>query len=146
MSIKITPDKYPEIIETYNKEGKTAAYDLMRSQYGIKNPTCVMKRLKADTSMGYNPESDRFESIGINDEDIFLNLEELCEKRSDTTGCTEDKIMKNDRVLAMESMVHALISDRLLELSKYVLLDPISKRILVDKNAMQTDGYQVIIN
>ena len=46
----------------------------------------------------------------------------------------------------MESMVHALISDRLLELSKYVLLDPISKRILVDKNAMQTDGYQVIIN
>ena len=31
MSIKITPDKYPQIIEVYNTEGKTAAYDLMRS-------------------------------------------------------------------------------------------------------------------
>lgn len=29
MSIKITPDKYPQIIEVYNTEGKTAAYDLM---------------------------------------------------------------------------------------------------------------------
>ena len=41
MSIKITPDKYPQIIEVYNTEGKTAAYDLMRSCYEIKNPTCV---------------------------------------------------------------------------------------------------------
>ena len=32
----------------------------------------------------------------------------------------------------MENMVHSLISDRLLELSKYVLLDPIGKRILID--------------
>ena len=39
MSIKITPDKYPQIIEVYNTEGKTAAYDLMRSCYEIKNPT-----------------------------------------------------------------------------------------------------------
>ena len=30
MSIKITPDKYPQIIEVYNTEGKTAAYDLLR--------------------------------------------------------------------------------------------------------------------
>ena len=39
MSIKITPDKYPQIIAVYNTEGKTAAYDLMRSCYEIKNPT-----------------------------------------------------------------------------------------------------------
>ena len=51
MSIKITPDKYPQIIEVYNTEGKTAAYDLMRSCYEIKNPTCVMKRMKADKSL-----------------------------------------------------------------------------------------------
>lgn len=46
----------------------------------------------------------------------------------------------------MENMVHSLISDRLMELSKYVLLDPIGKRILIDKSSMQTDGYQVLIN
>ena len=41
MNIKITPDKYLQIIEVYNTEGKTAAYDLMQSCYDIKNPTCV---------------------------------------------------------------------------------------------------------
>ena len=118
MSIKITPDKYPQIIEVYNTEGKTAAYDLMRSCYEIKNPTCVMKRMKADKSLGYNYDTDR----------------------------SEGAINRNDRIKAMENMVHSLISDRLLELSKYVLLDPIGKRILIDKSSMQTDGYQVLIN
>ena len=126
MSIKITPDKYPQIIEVYNTEGKTAAYDLMRSCYEIKNPTCVMKRMKAD--------------------DIFLNLEALCENKVETADRSEGAINRNDRIKAMENMVHSLISDRLLELSKYVLLDPIGKRILIDKSSMQTDGYQVLIN
>ena len=31
----------------------------------------------------------------------------------------------------MENMVHSLISDRLLELSKYVLLDPIDRKSVV---------------
>lgn len=65
MSIKITPDKYPQIIEVYNTEGKTAAYDLMRSCYEIKNPTCVMKRMKADKSLGYNYDTDRFEQTAV---------------------------------------------------------------------------------
>lgn len=146
MSIKVTPDKYPEIIETYNTEGKTAAYDLMRSRYELKNPSCLMKKLKTNQQLGYNPEADRFEMARRSDEDIFMNLEELCEKRSELTEKTEARITKSDRLQAMENMVHTLISDRLLELSKYVLLDPVSKRILIDKNGMQADGYQVVIS
>lgn len=74
MSIKITPDKYPQIIEVYNTEGKTAAYDLMRSCYEIKNPTCVMKRMKADKSLGYNYDTDRFESDSHKPEFTILPL------------------------------------------------------------------------
>lgn len=146
MSIKITPDKYPQIIEVYNTERKTAAYDLMRSCYEIKNPTCVMKRMKADKSLGYNYDTNRFESDSRKEDDIFLNLEMLCENKIETSDRSEGAINRNDRIKAMENMVHSLISDRLLELSKYVLLDPIGKRILIDKSSMQTDGYQVLIN
>ena len=86
-SIKITPDKYPQIIEVYNTEGKTAAYDLMRSCYEIKNPTYVMKRMKADKSLGYNYDTDRFESNSRKEDDIFLNLEALCENKVETEMC-----------------------------------------------------------
>ena len=37
---------------------------------------------------------------------------------------------------AMENLVHTLISDRLLELSRYVWLDPASKMIRVDRAAL----------
>lgn len=146
MSIKITPDKYPEIIETYNTEGKTAAYDLIRSRYGIKNPTCVMKRMKNDTTLGYDFEADRFLDADNHEADIFMDLESLCENRTIVSPISEKQPIRDERAKAMESMVHSLISDRLLELSKYVLLDPINRRILVDKSSMQSDGYQVMIN
>ena len=111
MSIKITPDKYPQIIAVYNTEGKTAAYDLMRSCYEIKNPTCVMKRMKADKSLGYNYDTDRFESDSRKEDDIFLNLEALCENKVETADRSEGAINRNDRIKAMENMVHSLISD-----------------------------------
>lgn len=102
--------------------------------------------MKADKSLGYNYDTDRFESDSRKEDDIFLNLEMLCENKIETSDRSEGAISRNDRIKAMENMVHSLISDRLLELSKYVLLDPIGKRILIDKSSMQTDGYQVFIN
>ncbi len=102
--------------------------------------------MKADKSLGYNYDTDRFESDSRKEDDIFLNLEMLCENKIETSDRSEGAISRNDCIKAMENMVDSLISDRLLELSKYVLLDPIGKRILIDKSSMQTDGYQVFIN
>ena len=104
--------------------------------------------MKADKSLGYNYDTDRFESDSRKEDDIFLNLEMLCENKIETSDRSEGAISRNDRIKAMENknMVYSLISDRLLELSKYVLLDPIGKRILINKSSMQTDGYQVLIN
>jgi len=147
MSKKVTPDNYPEIIKVYNTEGKTAAYDLIRSQYGIKNPTCVMKRLKESREFSYDPHSDRFEMHSHKEEEgIFLNLEELCNDKTVSSDTIEVENSGKARVQAMESMIHSLISDRLLEISKYVILDPIGHCILIDRTAMQSDGYRVNIN
>ena len=102
--------------------------------------------MKEDKSLGYNYDTDRFESDSRKEDDIFLNLEMLCENKIETSDRSEGAISRNDRIKAMENMVHSLISDWLLELSKYVLLDSIGKRILIDKSSMQIDGYQVLIN
>lgn len=145
MSKKVTPDHYPEIIEIYNSEGKTAAYDLIRSQFGIKNPTCVMKRMKQIRELFYNPENDRFETHSFKEEEgVFLDLNELCNKTKEVPTVIP-RSDAPDRASAMEKMIHSLISDRLLEMSKYVILDPLDRHIIVDKTAMQTDGYKVTI-
>ena len=45
----------------------------------------------------------------------------------------------------MEHLVHTLISDSLLELSRYVWLDPVSKMIRVDRSTLEENGYRLEI-
>lgn len=143
MSIKVTPEKFPEIIEVYNTEGKTAAHDLIRSQYGIKNPTCVMKRLKQSAEFSYNPETDLFGIQSHKEEEgIFLNLDDLC---SHVPAKKDPGVSKEPKTDAMEKLIQTLISDRLLEISRYVTMDPLNRCIMVDKTSMQADGYEVCL-
>ena len=46
--------------------------------------------------------------------------------------------------VSMEKLIHELISDRLLELSRYVSLETSSRTILIDKTSMVEAGYSVI--
>lgn len=141
MSTKVTAEKFPEIIEVYNAEGKTAAHDLIRNQFGIKNPTCVMKRLKQSAEFSYNPETDLFGIQSKKEEEgLFLNLDDLCCR---TVQKQETAMPREAKTDAMEKMIQTLISDRLLEISRYVTLDPVNRQIFIDKTSMQADGYEV---
>jgi len=141
---KVTPDQYPKIIETYNTRGKSATYDVLREVYGIANTAHFMRRLKDTPELGYNPETDKFDAtIEYDENDIFMKLDDLCVKAPimDTKKSVDDS-----RTDAMEKLIHSLISDRLLELSKYILLDTVSKKIMIDRTSMISDGYQIIIH
>ena len=46
----------------------------------------------------------------------------------------------------MENLIHELISDRLLELSRYVTLEASSRTILIDRTSMIADGYKAVIH
>lgn len=44
----------------------------------------------------------------------------------------------------MEKLIRDLIGDRLLELSRYVALDTLSKTMIIDKTSLENDGYQLV--
>jgi hypothetical protein len=44
----------------------------------------------------------------------------------------------------MERLVHELISDRLLTLSRYITLESSTRTILIDQTSLSADGYQVV--
>lgn len=147
MNQKVAPDHYPEIIKVYNSEGKNAAYDLIRSQFGIKNPTYIVKRMKQAAELFYNAEQDRFETHCFSqEEEIFMDLEDLCGTSTAKTDMTHPKDRESQNPLSMEKLVQTLISDRLLEMSKYITMDPVGRQIIVDKTSMQADGYRVSIS
>lgn len=140
----IKEDMFPEIIERYNSGGKAAAYDLIQSRYGLKNPYFIMRRIKKCRKYTYDPDIDQFTDVGISASDsVFMDLNELC---STVVVKTQEPVdaVPDRRPAAMEKLVHELISDRLLILSRYIALDSSTRTILIDQTSLTTDGYQIV--
>ena len=52
--------------------------------------------------------------------------------------------ISSSRPEAMEKLIRDLIGDRLLELSRYVALDTLSKTMIIDMTSLENDGYQLV--
>ena len=140
----IGEDLFPEIVDRYNAGGKTAAYDFLRSQYGIKHPYFVMNRIRECGKYTYDSETDRFSGADADSGDsIFMDLDELCGVSLVKTESPVPSVT-DSRPSAMEKLIHELISDRLLTLSRYITLDSATRTILIDQTSLTADGYQVV--
>ena len=140
----IGEEAFPKIIEQYNIGGKTAAYDYLRSQYGIKHPYFVMNRIRESGKYSYNADTDHFSGSDTSTADnVFMNLDELC-------GTTAHADIRRSgsvtapRPASMEKLIHELISDRLLAVSRYITLDSSTGTILIDQTSLSADGYQAV--
>ena len=121
----IGEETFPKIIEQYNSGGKTAAYDYLRSEYGIKHPYFVINRIKECGKYLYDADTDHFSGIDTSVADgVFMDLDELC-------GTTAVAAVRQP-------------DPRLLTLSRYITLDSSTRTILIDQTSLSADGYQVV--
>ena len=135
---------FPEIIKVYNTEGRAAAYDLLRSRYGLKQPYFVMARIRKSGRYSYDPETDQFTCLQQDAADnVFMDLEELCSPAV-VKPYKQTEAAADCRPAALEKLVHELISDRLLTLSRYIALDMSTKTILIDQSSLAAEGYHII--
>jgi len=142
---KVNDEDLRKLAGIYNAEGRAAIYGLLRNQYEVKNPYFVMRRMLESTELSYNAEEDHFDiQEHPEPEDVFMSMEELCVPVKPQDINTRLKQAMDSRPAAMEILIRELIGDRLLQLSKYVTLDTLSKTIIVDKTTLTTDGYQLV--
>lgn len=142
---KVKKEDLKELAKVYNSNGKAAIYKELRTRFEIKNPYFVFKRMCEDPDLCYNPETDHFETvITEHEETVFMSMDELCAPIIPRRVSTQSENEMESRSVAMDKLIHELIGDRLLELSKYVTIDSLSKRIIVDKTTLTQDGYQLV--
>ena len=142
-------DELIKLAEIYNEKGKKEMYVLLSGQYGIKNPTCVFRRMCSKPELAYDRELDRFLTDGhtkAKPEDVFMSMDELCTSKKPVHRKPTAAAYEQNRSDAMEKMIRELIGDRLLELSRYVTLDSVSKTMHVDESSLKNDGYQIMIH
>ena len=138
--IKINKQELRLLAERYNSDGKQAMYAFLQTEYGIKNPTCTFKRMKKHPELGYHPETDRFlpdVNFTESEDKVFMTIDELCASNKNVKVSPVEQ--QPDKSKEMEK----LIGDRLLELSRYISINSISKTLIIDKTSLDRDGYQV---
>ena len=141
---KINNQELRLLAEKYNSDGKQAMYAYLQSEYGIKNPTCTFKRMKKHPELGYHPEKDRFlfdENSTESEDKVFMTIDELCASNKKVKESPVEQ--QPDKSKEMEKLIQELIGDRLLELSRYISINSISKTLIIDKTSLDRDGYQV---
>lgn len=142
---KVKDENLKELAEIYNAQGRPAVYDRLNSSYDVKNPYFVFRRMCKHANLSYDSENDRFIiDKKQSTENIFMSMDELCSPIVPQHVCSKEQSKMDSRPVAMDKLIRELIGDRLLELSKYVTIDSLSKRIIVDKTMLTTDGYQLI--
>lgn len=142
MTNHVEDEKLCELARMYNNQGKKEMYKYIRDILEIRNPSELFKRMTRKEFLGYHKEKDVFQFDQKEHEDnVFISLETLC---APTVVRTHDKTVEKHSN-AMERLIHELIENRLLEISKYVTIIPYSKQLVLDRSLLIQDGYNVII-
>ena len=142
---KVKDGNLKELAEIYNSKGRQAVYEILNSQYSVKNPYFVFRRMCEHPDLSYDPERDFFRIDETQSaENVFMSMEELCSPIIPQHVSNKEQQEIDSRPAAMDKLIRELIGDRLLELSKYVTIDSLTKRIIVDKTTLTMDGYQLI--
>ena len=142
MASPLTQSEYEELAYTYNTGGRTALYDALRDKYNKSNVHWYKKKMIANPLLEYDYDADKFRNYKkIVSDDVFLSMEELCISKNTLSTTTSSTI---DKTVALDQLVKELLGDKLLELNKYIQLDSSSKKVIVDKTALTTDGYNII--
>lgn len=151
---KVAREDFLKLVDIYNSQGKSAMYRYVRETYDIKQPFFVRKRIIDDGDYIYDADNDRFmisaeaaQQTNMTDaESVFMGIEELCEHSNDNRAAIHDSQRPDSvREAEIRNLFHTLVEDRLIELSKYVYLNPSQKSVSIDRSALEEDGYRVMI-
>ena len=73
-----------------------------------------------------------------------MSMEDLCSPVVSQHVVEKQDSEIDSRPAAMDKLIRELIGDRLLELNKYVKIDSLSKRIIIDQSTLNQDGYRLV--
>lgn len=144
--VKISDKNLPELAAIYNSGGKEALYQKLRDSFEIKHPWSTLSRMKGIDYLGYDETCDSFRTVQSNlvDDNLFMSMDELCSPVRPQHICEDKTERTATKVEAMEKLVKELIGDRLLELSRYVIMDTLNKTMIINKTALTDAGYTLV--
>lgn len=139
-----------ELAEIYNAEGRHAMYAFLREKYNYNNTAALFKRMTQYKFLRYNQETDKFEIKGkphVEADDVFMSIDELCTPKAPLPQKQPTQIKPlPEKEDAMRKLIQDLLGDRLLEMNRYIVLEPSARTMFIDKTLLEKDGYKVVMH
>ncbi len=145
---KVNDEALVKLADIYNCEGRMAVKKTLEDEYGVKNPYPIIRRMKENPALGYDKVAGRFipkEEVISEPDGVFMSIEELCTPIHTNSISNEKAAVEAVQSAAMEKLIHDLIGERLLELSRYVTISQMSKTVIVDRASLEHDGYTLTV-
>lgn len=142
---RVRKEDFVKIVKIYNESGNKAALDYISNEYGTKAPNGVLYRIKKSPGFTYDEFNNKI-IINNDEEPLFMGIDEICNRQvsNDTSKGVVQKIHYSQEP-SLNSLYKELLQEKLLELSKYIKLDRVTKTIDIDKTSILADGYHMKI-
>lgn len=147
---RISDQALIELAEIYNAQGRHSMYAYLREKYNYNNTAAIFTRMTKSVYLSYNKETDKFEIKGkpqATADDVFMSIDELCSSKPVVKDIKESSIDSlQEKENAMRKLIQDLLGDRLLEMNRYIVLEPSARTMFIDKTLLERDGYKVVMH
>ena len=136
---------FDEFVHIFNIEGKEKAKEFAGTKYN-RSYEYVQRRLYKESNYYFDRGEKRYKKkdTGVVDAD-FMSVDELYKGKSLPSQLKQGTEAKLASSIDFEDIVMSLIKDRLTELSKYILLDHGTNKVVVKASAIKDNGFELIL-
>ena len=137
---------FDEFVTTFNEKGKNEAINLANDKYDLSFEQVKRRMVKItdyyfDTSLRIY----RRKQQGSGAVAEFMTIDDLnMRKHSDIDDKLVVPLPGPILDFSFDELIKELIKDRILELSKYVTLKREAKKLVINKNRLKRDGFELI--
>lgn len=151
MAKKRIPDQaLIELAEIYNTQGRSSMYAYLREKYNYNNTAAIFIRMTKYKFLNYDKSTDKFEIKGktqTSADDVFMSIDELCASKQAVKNIAETTVDSlQEKENAMRKLIQDLLGDWLLEMNRYIVLEPSARTMFIDKTLLERDGYKVVMH
>ena len=136
---------FDEFVQVFNIEGKEKAKAFADTKYN-RSYEYVQRRLYRESHYYFDRADKRYKKKAerVIDAD-FMSVDALYKGKTQTVGANKEAVVKQAPNIDFEDIVMGLIKDRLTELSKYILLDHGTNKVVIKANAIKENGFELIL-
>ena len=138
---------FDEFINVFNENGKKAAILFASEKYNMSFDR-VQRRIASYSNYRFDSSTRKYKCKNQNIiEAKFMSIEELDKNKTKIVTVSKEiePLTGPNLNCNYDNLIQELIKDRFIELSKYISIDHVSKKLMINTQVLEHDGFNLVV-